>query len=190
MNYDEYLKCAEKHLKSCQQILDGLKSDVDNKEAYLDIWYLSGYIIEGCTVYSVYKLYGWNPPSSVKDIKIKYDKIFSQKTRLDFFHHRLDKNTKKLVFPEGLIIYSIQGHDFHSIIRDLLNVNPTFSDFPIMGSGKIDKDVEVLVNNWKPDIRYWYKEDELEDIPKLTSDLLKRLINTCYSLYNKIMIFV
>lgn len=94
------------------------------------------------------------------------------------------------MFPEGLIIYSIQGHDFHSIIRDLLNVNPTFSDFPIMGSGKIDKDVEVLVNNWKPDIRYWYKEDELEDIPKLTSDLLKRLINTCYSLYNKIMIFV
>lgn len=40
MNYDEYLKCAEKHLKSCQQILDGLKSDVDNKEAYLDIWSL------------------------------------------------------------------------------------------------------------------------------------------------------
>ena len=52
MIYEEYLECARKHLISCQQLLECLTENTDNKEAYLDIWYLSGYIIEGFTVYS------------------------------------------------------------------------------------------------------------------------------------------
>lgn len=58
-----------------------------------------------------------------------------------------------------------------------------------MGNGRIDKDVAILVNKWEPDVRYWHKDDDLKDIPKLTSDLLKRLIETCSTLYKK-MIFV
>ena len=71
MIYEEYLECAKKHLKSCHQLLEGLKENADNKEAYLDIWYLSGYIIEGFTVYSAYKINGWNPKTAdgQKDIK-------------------------------------------------------------------------------------------------------------------------
>ena len=86
MEYDEYLKCADKHIKSCQQILEGLKHNgAENKEAFLDVWYLSGYILEGCTIYSVYKLKGWNPPTKDKDIKRRFHYEFTKKTHLDFF---------------------------------------------------------------------------------------------------------
>lgn len=191
MNYDEYLKCAEKHLKSCQQLLEGIKESTDNKEACIDIWYLSGYIIEGFTVYSAYKINGWNPISKdgVKDIKLKYDKSFSYKTHLDFHYRRVYKG--KSVFPPGLITYFVQGHDYKSIIEGLLVKEPVFKDVPIMGSGAIDSDVKILVDNWKPDIRYWYKEEQMKEkkIPILTVDLLKRLIETCNDIYKK-MIFV
>ena len=68
---------------------------------------------------------------------------------------------------------------------------PIFKDVPIMGSGAIDNDVKILVDNWKPDIRYWYKEEQMKEnnIPILTLDLLKRLIETCNDIYKK-MIFV
>lgn len=115
MIYEEYLECARKHLKSCRQILEGLKENTDNKAAYLDIWYLSGYIIEGFTVYSAYKINNWNPPSSEKDIKKKYDRNFSKKTHLDFHRCRLYPNTNIPVFPPGLIKCSVQGHDYKSI---------------------------------------------------------------------------
>ena len=57
----------------------------------------------------------------------------------------------------------------------------------------MDNDVKILIDNWKPDIRYWYfdKEGQLMNnkIPELTVDLLKRLIKTCNNIYEK-MIFV
>lgn len=195
MNYEDYLKCAEKHLKSCQQLLEGLKENADNKEAYLDIWYLSGYIIEGFTVYSAYKINGWNPKTEdgQKDIKSKYDRPFSNKTHLDFFRCRLHTNTNNPVFPKGLINYSVHGHDYQSIIQGLLIKEPIFKDFPIIGSGIVDNDVKILIDNWKPDIRYWYFDEEGQlmnnNIPELTVDLLKRLIKTCNNIYEK-MIFV
>ena len=189
MNYDEYLKCAEKHLKSCQQLLEGIKESTSNKEACLDIWYLSGYIIEGFTVYSAYKINGWNPKCKVKDIKLRFDESFSYKTRLDFHYHRVYKG--KPVFPSGLITYFVQGHDYKSIIEGLLVKEPVFKDVPIIGLGTIDSEVKILVDNWKPDIRYWYKEEQMKEkkIPILTVDLLKRLIETCNDIYKK-MIFV
>lgn len=187
MDYDEYLKCAQKHLKSCQQLLEGLNKDTENKEAYLDIWYLSGYIIEGFTVYSAYKIYGWNPQTIEKDIRKRYDWNFSKNTHLDFFRCRLNKYNNP-IFPRGLITYFVEGHNYQSIIKGLLIKEPIFQDFPIMGSGPIDNDVKILVDNWKPDIRYWHKTEEIENIPKLTSDLLKRLIETCNDVYKKMIL--
>lgn len=191
MNYEEYLKCSRKHLKSCQSLLKGLNEEADNQEAYLDIWYLSGYIIEGFTVYSAYKINDWNPNSEdgVKDIKSRFDKSFSYKTHLDYHYCRVYKG--KRVFPSGLIKYFVQGHGYKSIIEGLLVKEPIFKDVPIMGSGTIDNDVKILVDNWKPDIRYWYKEEQMKEnnIPALTYDLLKRLIETCNEVYKK-MIFV
>ena len=187
MNYDEYLKCARKHIRSCKQMLKGLKNgkDEENKEAYLDVWYLSGYILEGLTVYCAYKTNNWNPRSSsrdgITDIQTRYDKTFSKRTHLDFYRRRTIN--KYNVFPEGMIVYSVQGHDFQSIIMGVLRANPTFRDFPILGNGNVDEDVKILVQEWKPNVRYWHKEEEMADIPHLNSDVLSRLIGTCEALY-------
>lgn len=187
MIYEEYLECARKHLISCQQLLECLTENTDNKEAYLDIWYLSGYIIEGFTVYSAYKINNWNPPTKEKDIKSKYDIGFSERTHLDYFRCRLCPKTNIPVFSKGLINYSVQGHNYQSIIQGLLSTSPTFKGFPIMGDGTVDKDVKTLIDSWKPDIRYWYKAEEMKNIPTLTVDLLKRLIETCNNIYKKMI---
>lgn len=157
MLYKEYLYCAKKHLISCRQLLEGLKGNVGNYETYLDIWYLSGYIIEGFVVYSAYKINDWNP--SNKDIIEEHDRKFSEKTHLDFYYRRKYKNTSIPVFPKNLITYFIQGHNFNPIIKNILSTNPVFYDLPILGQGKIDPDVKKLVENWNPSIRYWYKDD-------------------------------
>ena len=189
MNYEEYLKCAQKHIKSCKQILNGLNNDDENnKEAYLDIWYLSGYILEGLTVYSVYKTYNWNPHTrdGVKDIQARYDWYFSTRTHLDFYRQRTLRGEN--VFPPGLIIYSVQGHDFQSIILNLLRNVPTFKDFPILGEGDVDSDVEMLIKEWKPDVRYWHKPEDTGRIPTLSQPLLEKLISTCVELYKRMIL--
>ena len=56
-----------------------------------------------------------------------------------------------------------------------------------MGDGTVDKDVKTLIDSWKPDIRYWYKAEEMKNIPTLTVDLLKRLIETCNNIYKKMI---
>lgn len=188
MNYEEYLECAQKHIKSCQQILNGLSNDKEeNKEAYLDIWYLSGYILEGLTVYSVYKTYNWNPPH--KDIQTKYDMCFSKRTHLDFYRQRTLHGENVFQKESIKIIYSVQGHDFQSIILNLLRNVPTFKDFPILGGGDVDSDVELLVKKWKPNVRYWHEPEDTNGIPTLNHALLERLINTCVELYKR-MIYV
>lgn len=197
MTYDEYLECAKKHLKSCQQLLNGLNRNALNKEAYLDIWYLSGYIIEGFTVYSVYKKYNWDPNIDIQHCNPKnYTKTcwdFYAKTKVDFYPAgtRIDKRTRNILLKGIDIKFSIKSHNFKDIIQNLLQKEPTFNDFPILGFGKIDPDVKDLINNWKPDIRYWYREEQMKkkNIPVLTIDLLKRLIETCNEVYKK-MIFV
>ena len=65
----------------------------------------------------------------------------------------------------------------------VLRANPTFRDFPILGNGNVDEDVKILVQEWKPNVRYWHKEEEMADIPHLNSDVLSRLIGTCEELY-------
>lgn len=193
MNYEEYLKCSRKHLKSCQQLLVGLNKIADNKDALLDLWYLSGYIMEGFTVYSVYKTYGWDPNIDIQrchpDSYTQQCWDFLKWTNVDFYRCRKDKQGNKL-FKDVNIKYSIEGHNFQDLIRELLNNVPIFNDFPILGFAMVDPDVRSLVDNWKPYIRYWYKEEQMrrKHIPTLTVDLLKRLIETCEDVYKKIIL--
>lgn len=195
MNYDEYLKCAEKHLKSCQQLLGGLDQNTNNREAYLDLWYISGYIIEGLTVYSVYKNYDWDP-----NIDIQYCHPnrftpqcwnFYQATKLDFYGSggRIDTKTGNKLLGNISIKYSVKGHNFQLIIDNLLKKEAPFKDFPILGLGKIDPNVSELVKNWRPNIRYWYKEEQMKmnNIPDLTIDLLTKLIDTCEDVYKRVI---
>lgn len=188
MLYKEYLECAKKHINSCQQLLKGLQENADNKEAFMDIWYLAGYIIEGVTVYSAYKIHDWNPKVDCKDIQKSYDKRFSRDTKLDYYYRRVSKGEP--VFDEGVIKCFVQGHNFQNII-EVVFANGPFKGVPIIGDGVIDDDVKILVDKWKPGIRYWYGTEQMkeENIPDLTVDLLNRLVKTCIDACQK-MIYV
>lgn len=188
MRYDEYLECADKHRKACASLLLSYKPGQKyDKHVWLDLYYLSGYIIEGVVVYSAYKLNNWRPSD---DIKTKYNLKFSQRTNLDFyynrnrFHDNVDNHTRSFFQnrPHGAL--SVQGHRFQEIAKTLLRPNPSFSGIPYLGDGIIDHDVEKLIEKWRPEIRYLYARKR-SSLPALSQDIIARLLNTCFTIYSK-----
>lgn len=181
MKYKEYLSCAEKHLRGCSSLLMSYKPDsTHDRHVWLELYYLSGYIVEGITVYSAYKLNGW--PSN-DDIKRCYNESFTHQTGLDFYYKRTDG--ERSVFPNRNIrSLSVQGHRFQDIAKNLLKINPSFNDVPYIGMGDIDPDIEYLIDNWRPEIRYKYIGAN-DPFPQLNQDVIYRLINTCRIIYAK-----
>lgn len=188
MTYNEYLSCAEKHLKGCKSLLEsyntGRSSDT---HVWLELYYIAGYILEGITVYSAYKLNDWKPS---EDIQKRYNLAFSERTNLDFYYVRSKKDsiTGEEILPpffqkrpSGAM--SVQGHKFQPIVMNLLKPDPSFNDVPYLGNGEIDSDVEDLINNWSPNIRYYY-QGQTNPLPYLDYDVINRLINTCQTIYN------
>lgn len=187
MTYNEYLSCAEKHLKGCKSLLEsyniGKSSD---SHVWLELYYIAGYILEGIIVYSAYKLNHWNPSD---DIQKRYNLSFSQRTNLDFYYVRSSKD--RITGQERIPSFfqnrpsgamSVQGHKFQNIVMNLLKPDPSFNDVPYLGNGVIDRDVENLINNWSPSIRY-YHQSQSNPLPKLDYDIINRLINTCQTIY-------
>ena len=67
MRYCDYLSCAEKHLKGCSYLLYSYKPDtIHDMHVWLELYYLSGYIVEGIVIYSAYKLNNWRPSDDIK----------------------------------------------------------------------------------------------------------------------------
>lgn len=181
MKYYDYLLCAEKHLKGCSSILYSYKPDsIHDMHVWFELYYLSGYIIEGITIYSAYKLNGWIPSD---DIQTCYNKDFTHLTGLDFYYNRTDGGS--CVFPgRDKSSLNVQGHHFQAIVKNLLKTNPSFNDVPYIGMGVIDSDVERLIDYWKPNVRYQYI-GKRNPLPFLNQDVINRLINTCNNIYIK-----
>lgn len=181
MRYGEYLKCAEKHLKGCNSLLTSYRPDsIHDMHVWMEIYYLSGYILEGITVYSAYKLHGWQYSW---DIMQYYDSAFTQATGLDFFYSR----TRGINFNSNnhsTVLLAVEKHHFQDIVMNLLKVNPSFNGIPYLGTGSIDPDVELLIDQWRPNIRYKYIGN-INPFPTLNQDVVNRLINTCYLIYSK-----
>lgn len=179
MTYKEYLSCAEKHLKGCKSLFDSYQSgNSSDMHVWLELYYMSGYIIEGLTVYSAYKLYNW--PTNL-DIKRNYNIPFTESTGIDFYYKREVKGTE--IFPGRTFkSLNVQGHRFQDIVKNKLKKNPSFNDIPYIGDGEIDQDIERLIDNWSPEVRYYYS-GQSNPIPKLNQDVITRLIDTCSKIY-------
>ena len=179
MTYNEYLLCAEKHLKGCRSLMMSYKSgQSEDYHVWLELYYMSGYILEGITIYSAYKLFNW--PCN-DDIKNRYNRQFTINSGIDFYYKRTVLGNE--VFPGRTVnSLSVQGHRFQDIIKCKLRMNPSFNDLPYIGDGEIDSDVERLIDNWSPEVRYFYS-GQASPLPTLNSDIITRLINICYKLY-------
>lgn len=186
MRYDEYLFCAEKHLRGCMQLLTFQQGTMHDCQVWLELYYLSGYIIEGIVVYSAYKLNNWIPSA---DIQYDCNLSFSQRTNLDFYYKRSKiingVETIDSFFqnrPTGAL--SVQGHRFQEIAKTLLKPDPSFKGVPYIGDGIIDTDVEQLIDGWRPEVRYHY-HGMPKRCPFLNHDVIKRLLTTCSIIYSK-----
>ncbi|MDE5887332.1 MAG: hypothetical protein K2H46_07085 [Muribaculaceae bacterium] len=181
MTYIEYLKSAEKHLKGCMSLLSSYSEGQPfDAHVWLELYYVSGYILEGLTVYSAYKLYNW---PQKEDIQLRYNREFTKNTGIDFYYNR--KISENEIFPgRTKNSLSVQGHRFQPIVKQLLNPDPSFNDIPYLGDGTIDADVESLIEHWSPKVRYYYHGQQFQ-YPSLNYDLIKRLITTCNTIYSK-----
>ena len=189
MLYIEYLRCAEKHLKTCKAFIYSYQPDANRDfETFLEIFYISGYILEGLTVYSAYKLNGWPSGIAIDDLGY-YDPGFVQRTNLDFFHYRVftrSDGTRYSVTHRGL---KVQSHGFQQIAMQLLaNQGPFVNDnsTPYYGNGPLDSDVRLLIDLWKPEVRYYYRgHSGIAALPTLNKELISRLVDTCSLVFSQ-----
>lgn len=149
MVYTDYKLAAEKHLKTCigfkdaidkLQVHDRTSSIITNcKQASIhNLFYLSGYLLESISSYSVYKHFGWNPTKNVKG----RDDIFSARCNFSFYsnHHYQ---------------YFVEGHQFQTNQFEVLKVPLNNTGIPFIDSAvHVDLDMQVLFNLWKPELRY------------------------------------
>lgn len=182
MKYDEYLECAKKHLNGCFSLLSSYKEGGKcDKYVWLELYYLSGYILEAIVVFYVYRRYGWR---NDKDIDKWYDIEFTKKTGLDFYNNRKKETAPDWVNefyekrPKGSL--SVEGHHFQHIVNDLLLKEP-LEGVPYLGNGEISEEVRKLIECWGSKVRYEYK-DKLS----LNGDLIADLIKVCDTIYQKI----
>ena len=71
-----------------------------------------------------------------------------------------------------------------SYIKDMLeDYEGTYYDLDGMDTdGDIDPDVEILIDRWLPEVSYYYA-GQLNPLPVLNQDVIKRLIDTCFTIY-------
>ena len=149
--FPNYFRMASKRLSSCKHIIKECSTDPP-KHVLHDIYYLSGYILEGFCVYSIYKLYGWDENTAIDDYKGMNPRELN-----DFFYktHLRFNNEKK----NGQL-YSIQGHNFQHYVN-LLKHRPEFRTLPFFSTRDLDSNIKYLVDKWKPEIRYSYEDISL-----------------------------
>lgn len=181
MIFYKYLRSAEKHLYGCKQLFQSYRTgDVHDCHVWLELYYLSGYVIEGIVIYSAYKLNNWPSNNDIKKCNLE----FTQRTNLDFYNSRKikDEGIEKEYFqnrPPGAL--SVQSHHFQEIAKKLLKTDPSFSGVPYVGDGIIDVDIELLIDEWKPEVRYSY--GLAPGMPSLNKNVIGRLLNTCELIY-------
>ena len=187
MRYCEFIEVAKKHLFSTMALLSAYENEGEAEydlHVLMDLWYLSGYTLEAMTTYLVYKRGGWQEDS---DIQYRYDREFTGRTGVDFY-----PNGKRCVrgvpldTPLGNI-YDIHSHHFQQIVKNIFNGDNAYDSLPYFGNTQpIDTNVEKLIDEWKPDIRYYYLGRDGISLDVLSQENIKKLVLTCYDIYSKI----
>lgn len=181
--YEDYLLLADRHIKSCEVMLERLKSMQESDEYYkplvYDTFYLIGYIVEGICVYCLYKWFGWDKGKYIQD----EDDDFLFQTGITFGRRNLSKNSKKI---KGSIYY-IADHKFSEYIGLLSRDNvfcETYNEFPYI-IDDTDRTAINLIKEWSPEIRYKSiekKNYQFEVI--INKDDIEHLLKLCNKMYD------
>ena len=133
MLYKDYLNSARKHIHTCKvlskhiETLDEKNNGVIVKCLILNLYYLSGYIIECVVKYGIYDLIGY--PRKKKISELNQEKL-NYSTHIK--HHKFEKYTEHLTRRMHIQI-------------PLINTD-----------ADIDREIKRLYKNWDATVRYSY----------------------------------
>lgn len=182
MLYIGYKTAADKHLKTCKSILDSLDklSILDNnalivsrhkQEVLHNIYYLSGYILESISTYSIYKHFGWNQRNSVKT----FNRNFSDSCQFTFYsnHHYMFSAQS----------HKFQNNQFEVLRRVFSNSGIEFID----ASVGVNNNMQLLFNSWKAEVRYHGSTQSYANNTVLSEADVKNFLITAENIYNSLL---
>jgi hypothetical protein len=134
MFYKDYLNAARKHQYTCRVLREKLEEIDENKDKakykylLLNLYYLSGYIIECIVKYAIYNLIAYPKDKEVSELDEK-GLTYSQNIK----HHRFERYTEQLNKRLSGPIPLIDGN-----------------------KKNIEKEVIQLYREWDAEVRYSY----------------------------------
>lgn len=153
MKYTEFLDSARKHQFTCNEILKAIKIiDISNgtgrsqqKQLLLNLYYLSGYIIECSVKYSIYHLISYDRRKCVTQL-----------------------NQNGLSYQGNIRFHKFERYAEHLRVRQSgLQL--------IDDRKEIDKDVIYIYRAWDAEVRYWFKDIDKNMMQKLSEKNIEKL---------------
>ncbi len=178
MLYTEYRTAADKHLKTCIAILDAIDrlDQLDNssliinkykQECIHNLYYLSGYILEAISTYSVYKHYSWTPNRSVKN----KDTSFSNRTGFSFSSRH------------GYS-YFVERHGFQTNQFEVLRLCFSNSRIPFIDSSiTVSPQCQTLFRLWKAELRYHAANNHAS----VNENAVREFVSVTNQVYNSLL---
>jgi hypothetical protein len=162
MIYEDYLKVALKHLRTCEYLKDNLSrvNHIEKKDAILrNLYYLCGYVLEGIINYGIYKTYYNSTPN--QPVKPVFYQIPTTNNWLCYnFPNDREKRNNPILASVRNWTYRIAGHEYmknKEFIRNKLNAIPpsSFSHINILRSPTHSNSMLArLFHSWDVEVRY------------------------------------
>lgn len=164
VQYFEYLNSARKHQYTCEELLNALQgieqtSGVGRsrrKQLLLNLYYLSGYIVECSIKYAIYHLVSYDRKKCVR--QLDQDGISFQH---NIKHHKFE------MYAEHLRV----RHPGMLLIDDISDV---------------DKDVLFISRLWDAEVRYWFNDIAESHKKKLTERNVIQFFNLATGLLKQV----
>lgn len=132
MTYPAFLTAANKHHLTCQHLTQAIET-LDNaseiKQLTLNLYYLSGYIIECAIKYGIYQNKADKRDQSIEHIAQSQGKPFKQK------------------------IFSHKFSNYHDYLEQQLS-----GIVLVHGRSEVNSAVQALYNHWDAEVRYYCDE--------------------------------
>ena len=224
MYYWEYATAAHTHYKSLRKIFNlCIASKEFEKDKSSDIlyriYYLCGHVIECAAVYLIYNHFRWsdNPKcqnwnGESEHINIRFNQQFTENSHMDFYPIIKDDQSNRLIALHGKNkfyfsahnkaendYFNVQKHEFQKYIKGIIQVQLP-QDVPYFRcscpADEQYKQAIELLDNWNPDLRYYYenrksghfnrKLSNLMIAPIVNSQAIEQLLTICEKIINKL----
>ena len=169
---EQYRDAARQHLTACRRLLEAypewskLCNKLDEEKILHEIYYISGYVLEGFVNYVIFCHPTWNPDDDCQNIN-RNSEFFEQ--------------TKLMYRGDNKKVYILCAHNFHKnkeIIHKLRHVSGIpylCPDAELAEEKEIADRLDTLIRDWRPEIRY----KKISESEALSIDDMRNLIKLC-----------